>query len=835
MKKLRLSILLPFFLILVPSIPLNAGEIDILGVTKKIDTLEYKSVGPGIQYTRFNLPEYPLSVYMLTVDLNNPYNLVETFQAGNQAGKTEAMTSAYKRLDSEMHRSISGINGNFWIVASQGQPDVLLGVPHSGSVLNGEFITDPNDWNRGHGSIGFAMIDVMKKAWIDDITFAGTVEIPGIGEYPISEINRIRKNNELVLFNNFLGAQPTHTDDDGIEVFIRPVEGNIWKVNGYVECEVIRKVVNKGSNYLQTGETVLSGNGTARTFLENLSAGDKLLVNMSVKTLSDEKFPSVNQMITGNALVMKNGTLTNRNYNEAYNTQLYPRTGIGSSQDGKTLYFIVIDKGPKSVGANTETMCGILKARGAENVTSMDGGGSAQMMLDGRIVNSPSDGKERPVANGWFLFHNAPDDDTITRIDIADHRIVIPSYSSFMPVVLGYNRYGVLVDKNVSGFSLSCSPNIGTIADNNILIASANSGVGTITVSLNGVETTKRVEVVSGKISLRCDSVLIDARKNYSVEVLSYSTDVAMPISPEFLAWEVKDPQICEIDKGILKGLKNGRTMVIGSLAQFKDTLVVSVENPLSPVMVADSVRTGDWTMTATAFLKAQWNTENLPAGWQTGSAVNFVHAAGRAPFIKLTNQKSFYGLPDTVKLTMNVGNIDITRAILTFKNNLTQTKNIEFTTMPKNQDFSLDVPVDELFDTNDLAIYPVSFDNINFYLDAANMTPGTAYSLAVKEIALVYKDYIITHLPSETSNMFRVYPNPISKGKDLKIKLMDVYVNERLDLRWYDLHGKLVKGEKLLVNGDEVNTSTREMERGTYLLNIKTQGKTQSVKIILK
>ena len=237
--------------------------------------------------------------------------------------------------------------------------------------------------------------------------------------------------------------------------------------------------------------------------------------------------------------------------------------------------------------------------------------------------------------------------------------------------------------------------------------------------------------------------------------------------------------------------------------------------------------------MTATAFLKAQWNTENLPAGWQTGSAVNFVHAAGRAPFIKLTNQKSFYGLPDTVKLTMNVGNMDITRAILTFKNNLTQTKNIEFTTMPKNQDFSLDVPVDELFDTNDFAIYPVSFDNINYYLDAANMTPGTAYSLAVKEIALVYKDYIITHLPSETSNMFRVYPNPVNENR-LFIGISEPNPDP-FKIQIFDNTGRQLASRMLHFNSSgQAVLPVSDLQSGVYYIRVEQKGKSSSVKVIV-
>ena len=102
-----------FFSLLCCTGNLNAGNIDIWGTSKTIDTLEYKQVGPGTMYSRFKLPQYPLSVYMITVDLNNPYNSIETFQAGNQLGKTEAMTTAYNRLNSINHRPIGSVNGNF--------------------------------------------------------------------------------------------------------------------------------------------------------------------------------------------------------------------------------------------------------------------------------------------------------------------------------------------------------------------------------------------------------------------------------------------------------------------------------------------------------------------------------------------------------------------------------------------------------------------------------------------------------------------------------------------------------------------------------------------------
>lgn len=70
-RKLTLILLIAF-----QSLYISAFSIDILGVEKQIDTLEYRMIGQGISYTRFELTDYPLSAYLLTTDLTNPYNFM---------------------------------------------------------------------------------------------------------------------------------------------------------------------------------------------------------------------------------------------------------------------------------------------------------------------------------------------------------------------------------------------------------------------------------------------------------------------------------------------------------------------------------------------------------------------------------------------------------------------------------------------------------------------------------------------------------------------------------------------------------------------------------------
>ena len=55
--------------------------------TYVVDTLFHRQIGPGIVHTKMRLPEYPLNVYMLEVDMTHKYNRIETTQANNTLGK----------------------------------------------------------------------------------------------------------------------------------------------------------------------------------------------------------------------------------------------------------------------------------------------------------------------------------------------------------------------------------------------------------------------------------------------------------------------------------------------------------------------------------------------------------------------------------------------------------------------------------------------------------------------------------------------------------------------------------------------------------------------------
>lgn len=85
---------------------------------------------------------------------------------------------------------------------------------------------------------------------------------------------------------------------------------------------------------------------------------------------------------------------------EKWMTTKQPRTMIGQYANDD-LIFIVIDgrQNDWSSGITLENLQDKLLKLGVKSAYNLDGGGSSAMYYNGRLMNRPSDGKERPVVN----------------------------------------------------------------------------------------------------------------------------------------------------------------------------------------------------------------------------------------------------------------------------------------------------------------------------------------------------------------------------------------------------------------------------------------------------
>jgi exopolysaccharide biosynthesis protein len=69
----------------------------------------------------------------------------------------------------------------------------------------------------------------------------------------------------------------------------------------------------------------------------------------------------------------------------------HPRTGIGLTRDGSTLFVTVDGRRTTAVGMTIREFAIFMRALGAVWAVNLDGGASTTMVAGGKLANSPSD------------------------------------------------------------------------------------------------------------------------------------------------------------------------------------------------------------------------------------------------------------------------------------------------------------------------------------------------------------------------------------------------------------------------------------------------------------
>ncbi|MCQ2334903.1 MAG: phosphodiester glycosidase family protein [Paludibacteraceae bacterium] len=645
----------------------QAATIDVNGTAYPVDTLACYQVGPGTTYTRFNVTMGTTvhRMYLYTIDLTNPYVKLEEAH-GDKLGVTKLMSRMHQDMDSVGHRPIGSVNCNFWVVASQSGPgstwEGWLGQSFAGTAKDGMMLTEPMDWNEGHGDRGYVMIDELNRALIRNMYFSGRL-IKGMHSRAIRDVNRPSVNyasNEVCLYNRHIGTTRT-IDETAVEYIFEPVAGQQWSINDTMTC-VVRTVNTTGGTTLVGEEGALQCRGTGKNWVENyLAVGDTFQIKLGMYSAStsasrnadelcsdDSIAPHIMQMVTGNCLVMADGRLTHRNTNEGYNNQNYPRTMLATNNDGTRFWMLVSEK----PGNYTAEMCGILRNDGATWAAGMDGGGSAQFNLHGTILNPTTEASPRAVANAFFVVSTAPDDSLITRLEntLVD-TILLDAYTTFTPLVRAYNQYGNIVHEGFD-YTLSCTPaNLGTISsDGRSFIAGPLPIEGILTVTAGLATLDIPLIVQAGDWQMRLDSVVVDHRP-YDIEVLTMGTHPS-PVPADVLHWTVADETIALVEGGEVRGLQNGRTTLTGVLGDRQLTQVVDVQIADSAIMpwvnFLSHMDAPFFVVTASAGFEP---VADCVMGNEPYSIMDilFTYAATRAAFVRFETDEQTWGLPDSL------------------------------------------------------------------------------------------------------------------------------------------------------------------------------------------
>ena len=721
------------------TLPSWAG-ITIGSTSYSADTLFRRQIGPGIVNTIIRIPDYPLNVYLLEADMSNPYNRVETTVGQGRLGSLELLTAAAKRVSTSSKRVVAGCNANFWCVSSQSDAAYMLGSPYGAVVRNDTTYLNTNNvndtWDGGPSRTGAVAIDHNKQLYMGHFTWKAAVAATKLGTaLEINKVNRRNLDNEMCLWNEAYGRTREFEDDwtsagargtnNADNYYLDFAQGSGWNVNRAMTM-VVKKVVTDADRLTLGNYTAcITATGSYKAKMRALAVGDTITVNQGWTTSEPDAqavAPWIENMVEGNAPVMHHGQLTSRNTDESYNSQVYSRTGYGASADGRKLYMIVIDKSKsalygQSAGCSTTVMCNILQSLFPDisEVVNFDAGGSAQMLVDGKIVNTTTESIPRAVAAGWFLESTAPADSVVASIQFADPQLRLPIYSSYTPQVIGYNQYGDIVNEHVAGFTLSCDSTLGT-ASGSQFTASGTATRGLLTASYHGLVATLPVTTMPAQPAIASRSLLVDGR-SWLLPVTATVDGVTYHYDSSRLDWKVEDESVASVTSGKIRGLANGTTRVMCRIGELADTAAVTVE-------MADSAylhqRFDGWTLKGSGASSLSLSASGV---------LSYTYTASRAPYIKLLKDVTFYSLPDTVGLTftssvpLDYVQVDVRNASTTSANY--QKFDNNGSGYEAGRSYTVRVDLDGMGGAGQLTTYPLTVKELRFGIDKSKATTG--------------------------------------------------------------------------------------------------------------
>jgi hypothetical protein len=356
-------------------------------------------VAPGVQHdwgTIQTTRSGRQAVHLLEVDLGTPEISLEASLAGDRITSLETTSSQALRKSSEGHRAVAAFNGDVW--AGYDSPTQFA--PNGVHIQAGELVTAARTTRPAFGidSLGRPLIgDVLVTSYL---TWAdGTVRM-------IDRVNQTRTNQQFVLYTPRFGPA-TPVDVGGTDVVLAGVALPLTPT-GVHQAVVLE--VRPATGGIPIGPDTVVLNGPAGSQLDALRAGDPLPLVFSITT----GWASVREAVGGRELIVRDGA-TSISPRPALADQLHPRTALGITAAGDLVVATVDGRqSGYSTGVDLEELAELLLSRGAVQALNMDGGGSTTMAVrlpgnpEVSVVNHPSDGYERAVANSLLVFSSAP-------------------------------------------------------------------------------------------------------------------------------------------------------------------------------------------------------------------------------------------------------------------------------------------------------------------------------------------------------------------------------------------------------------------------------------------
>ncbi|HEV3154974.1 MAG TPA: phosphodiester glycosidase family protein [Candidatus Baltobacteraceae bacterium] len=353
------------------------------------DAPTVQDVAPGVQYAQYDMltQDGPLAVHVIAVDLHEPTIRIGTALAQDRLiSSGETVSSMAQRTN-----AVAGINGDYFDINQTNQPLNIL-------ISNGRLIRAPMQrW-----AIDFT---ASKHVSFDEFHIGATATLP-TGSIAVKTINDWPPpGGDAVLITPEFG--PLRPEENVTEIPLAPQNGTPPFATYRALSIADNTVAQPAGYYLAIGQNEY---GQA----DPPQAGDPVTIAAD----ATPPLQDITAAIGGGPLLVKDGEWyadPDGPSTGEFATHM-PASGVALTRDGTLLLFEIDGRQPEtSIGVLQPQFAALMIAFGAQTGMQFDGGGSSTLVArvpgerTAQVLNAPSDGKERRIADALLVYSDAPE------------------------------------------------------------------------------------------------------------------------------------------------------------------------------------------------------------------------------------------------------------------------------------------------------------------------------------------------------------------------------------------------------------------------------------------
>jgi len=752
----------------------------------EFETVKEKPVGPGMVYSHIVEKTQPWSIHLLQIDLHNPYLIIESVKAKETVAGREPTDTMAKQRDWEGHFVVGAVNADFYEPNDEST---------NAQVAQGELVHLPI---KRFSALAFT--DDHQPA-IEQIDFRGVL-LAGDTALIIDDINRPLSGDRLHLFNRFSIDSPQNRSADH-QVQIHPLE--TWLANDTLLCAVDSISSSNEVLPIPAGGAVLAASGLAAGALNRVVAqGDTLRLVLQLSPLLPER---IKELVGGYPRIIRDGKnyvrqgLWEENHVNPTDTR-NPRTAAGFTADSSKLFLVAIDgRQEHSAGMSWVEWADYLLSLGLYQAINLDGGGSTAMIIRGEVVNIPSDGYVRPVANALCIVSSAPRDE-ITQLAIEPSALRLLPGDTAVFRVTGLDRFYNPQNLALQDVQIGVPAAVGTWCPGKGLIAALTPDSGFVSFRYgDAIDSVKVIVKAIDHFSVSPGLAVVDTSTDLSLSAEVIDSDHELHIVAA--RWAVQDSSIGKVRGNLFRARRQGETAIIGSYLGLTDTLWVRVELGIGQRLLDGFEDESSWTLHSvncdSSTTALRWADAPVTQGDRALAAdYRFAYQAGVENWLDLSCDQLIYGVPDSLCFDLYLDDLIHTPYI-----EVTTAQGEQVRLSPRRRPrttqsynrVAVALPMVPAVESHSRYPYPLRLTGITIRLASA-LQSGLTYS------GSLYLDNLVVSYPAESPvkvflhperlpskmGLLQSYPNPFNDQTILSFNLLR---SGMIKIFAYDLLGR--------------------------------------------